>query len=172
MSRKGVAGRRRPGRSAAGAHDVIRLVNMSDDLTAKAALIAARGAVKSALSDAMSSEAEREQRKAEEAAQAKRKRRKLIAFGVVGLLLALGVVGLVVSYWQWFLLLGLVGLAALYGRHRWRKRREAKRSEAPARPAQALRVPAKPAELPEPAIAPPEESVEDELAALKARVGK
>jgi Flp pilus assembly protein TadB len=148
---------------------------MADDLTAKAALAAAKGAMQNALTEAMSSEDERKQRKAEQAALAKRRRTKLIVFGVVGLLLALGVIGLVVSYWQWFLLLGVLGLAALYGRHRWRKRRDAKHpdeAKAP-RPVAVLGLTdGTPDRVTESTSADATESVEDELAALKARFGK
>jgi len=107
------------------------LKKVADDVTTKAALAAGQSAAKRAIENLMSSDEERAEKDAEEAALAKRKRTKLIVFGVVGLLLLLGLVGMVVTYWQWFFLLGLLGVAGLYGRYRWRKRRAAKKEEQP-----------------------------------------
>lgn len=151
------------------------LKRASEELTAKAAFSAAKQAAERALEDALSSDEERAQRKAEQAALAKRKRTKLIVLGVVGLLLVLGVIGMVLSYWHWFLLLGLVGLLALYGRHRWRARREEKQETA-------AEVSTKPSAVEPPvrvarraAPEPPEDdgqAIEDELARLKSRLDK
>ena len=156
---------------------MVDLKKATDELTAKAAFEAAKNAATRAIEDATSTDEERAEREAERAALAKRKRTKLIALGAVGLLLALGVIGLVIGYWHWFLLAGLVGLVALYGRHRWRQRRSAKKGLEAEPPRAARRAPER---LPAPAarVAPatkaasdePDESIEDELAALKARL--
>jgi len=174
------------------------LKKIADDLTTKAALEAGKGAAKRAIedllsSDSSSSEEERAKKDAEEAALAKRKRTKYIAFGVVGLLLALGVIGMVVSYWQWFFLFGLMGLAALYGRYRWRKRRAGKDEEEAEEKVAAKKVEpeskvlriddgearrnasedrARDARAMQEARAEEEQAIDDELAAMKARLKK
>lgn len=150
------------------------------ELTTKATFRAARDAASKAIDDALLTDEERAQRKAVEVADAKRKRSKTIAIGVVGLLLVLGIIGLVVSYWQWFLLAGLVGLGALYARYRWRKRRgekklrvsDASSATRSAPPRKAVSPPARVAPAPEPMTQKDEQSIEEELAALKARVKK
>ncbi|MBK7580719.1 MAG: hypothetical protein IPI67_10985 [Myxococcales bacterium] len=166
------------------------LKRAADELTAKAAFDAAKKAAERALDDALSTDEERAARKAEEAALAKKKRTKLIAMSVVGLLLVLGVIGMVVNYWQWFFLLGLVGLLALYGRHRWRTRGDTKpdvappvvsaaskkqRAPAPRRVSEgaSARAPARPERDVEEKTATrelDEAAIEDELAELKARL--
>jgi hypothetical protein len=163
---------------------MVDLKKATDELTTKAAFDAAKNAAERALNDALSSDEERAQRKAEEEALAKRKRKKLLALTIVGLLVVLGLIGMVLSYWQWFLLAGLLGLAALYGRHRWRRRRAEKKDRAAEkleqpseRPTAKDRkeLPAPPTRVasPAPTASPePVENVEDELAALKARLGK
>lgn len=150
------------------------LKKAAEELTAKAALGQAKRAAERAIEDALSTDEERAERALEEAEQKKKKRTKLLVLGVVGLLLVLGAIGMVLTYWQYFFLAGLVGLGALYARHRWRNR--AARKESPVAPPakQAtvpakLRVPAPPARAPS---APPDDSVDDELAALKARLDK
>lgn len=154
------------------------LKRASEELTAKAAFSAAKQAAERALEDALSSDEERAQRKVEQAALAKRKRTKLIVLGVVGFLLVLGVIGMVLSYWHWFLLLGLVGLLALYGRHRWRARREEKQETAASAPAEAAapRALEPPVRVARRAAPEPREddgeAIEDELARLKSRLDK
>lgn len=103
--------------------------NVVDDLTTKAALAAGKDAARRAVEDLLSSDEEKAQKEAERVAQSKRRRNKLIAYGVVGLILVLGLVGMVLSYWPWFVLAGLVGVAGLYGRHRLRKRWREKREQ-------------------------------------------
>lgn len=93
-----------------------------DELTAKAALSAGRDAARRAVEDLLSSDEEKAEREAERAAQAKRRRKKLLAWIVAGAILAIGLVGMMIHYWQWFILAGLVGLAGLYGWHRLKKR--------------------------------------------------
>ena len=94
---------------------------------------------------------------------------------------------MVASYCQWFLLLGLLGLAGLYGWYRWRKRSKAKQAQAPTVKAVAtpsahkLRVAKDAGEQSErnfdaqaqqQAQAMAEGEIEDELAAMKARLDK
>jgi Flp pilus assembly protein TadB len=150
------------------------LKKAAEDLTAAAALGQAKRAAKRAFEDALSTDEERAERAEREAEQKKKKRTKLLVLGAVGLLLVLGVVGMVLTYWQYFFLAGLVGLAALYGRHRWRNRaarklRPAATASTEVSPSAKLRVPASPARAPSPA---PDDSVDDELAALKSRLDK
>ncbi len=95
---------------------------ISDDLATQAALAAGKNAAKRAVEDLLSTDEEKAQQEAEDAAKAKRRRTKLIIYAVVGLLIVLGVVGLVINYWQWFILAGVVGLLALFGYSRLRKR--------------------------------------------------
>jgi Flp pilus assembly protein TadB len=140
------------------------LDDAAQKLATKATLRAARDAASKALEDALLTDEERAQRKVADAAAAKRKRQKVIVFSVVGLLLVLGIVGLVISYWHWFLLAGLVGLVALYGRYRWRKRRGEKPN-----PPRKVASPVARVAIESAAIAD-DTDVEDELRALKARV--
>lgn len=153
------------------------LKKAANEMSAKAALSAAKdaaSAAKNAIGDALSTEEERAQRKAERAALAKKRRTKWIVLGVIALLLVLGMIGLAVHYWHWFLLAGLVALAALYGRYRWRRSRKAHTKAASPR-AQEVRVTIEqreePAAIQQPSVEP-DSSIEDELAALKARVKK
>ena len=144
----------------------------TDDLRAKAAFAVAKHAVERALDDAMLSDEDRAKRRADEAGLARSKRNKRIAVGVVGVLLLIGVIGLMLNYWYWALLLGLVGAGAWYARSRWRARRASRKKKiepAPPReaPARKVRVEPRPAApLPEPS----DESIEDDLAELKARM--
>ncbi len=152
------------------------LKKSANALATKAAFAAAKEAAERALDDALTSDEERERRKAEQTALAKRKRTKIIALGLVGLLLVLGVIGLAVSYWQWFFLLGLVGLAALYGRYRWRKWRRRAQEASVAEPK--LAAPKQKARvidvepLPKASAAEEAQAIEEELAALKSRLDK
>ncbi len=147
------------------------LKKAAEELGASAALSHAKRAAGRALEDVLSTDEERAAREAREAEAQQKKRRKLIAFAVVGLLLVLGVVGLVLSYWQYFLLAGLVGLMALYGRYRWRKRRARSPSPAPAvSETEPPAVKARVASVTRPSA--PDPSVDDELAELKSRLRK
>ena len=136
----------------------------ADDLRAKTALAVATHALERAL-----------EAPAERDALARRKRNKRIAQIAIGALVGGGLLGLMLHYWYWSLLLGVLGVAGLYGRRRWRARRESRKkleAAAPreARAARAARAP-KVRVAPEP---PPAEeldsSVDDELAELKARL--
>jgi Flp pilus assembly protein TadB len=148
------------------------------ELGAKAAFDAARDTAKRALDDAMATEEERAARKAREDARTKRRRTQRLVLVLLGLLIVLGLIGLALRYWYWLLLLGLLGIAALYGRHRWRKRRAARRERMPEPSARLGPSRKEPSALPEPRRArdepeqPAGSSVEDELAALKARLDK
>ena len=156
------------------------LKKATDELTTKAVFAAAKDKAERALEDALSTDEERATRKAVEEAAAKKKRTKLLVMGAVGLLLVLGAIGLVIHYWHWFLLAGLLGAAALYARHRWQKSRAERkvRVEAPAKAASEEPRVAKPVPRVEaarkatPAPAVDEASVEEELAALKAKLDK
>ncbi len=158
------------------------LKRVADDLKTDAMLAAGKSVTKRALAGLVSSDEER----AEEAAVKKRKRTKLLIFGIIGLFVVLGVIGMVVNYWQWFLLAGLVGLAMLYGRYRWRKRRERVDAPAPNAAADAEPPVAKlPPEAPNPALEKEQrareaaareaqtqaeaQAIDEELAALKQR---
>jgi len=148
----------------------------TDDLRAKAAFAVAKHAVERALDDAMLSNEERTKKRAEESSLARSKRNKRIAIGIIGLLLLIGVIGLVLNYWYWALLLGVVGAAGWYARRRWRarggaakKKVERKKVEPAAlreAPARKVRVEPRPAPIAEPS----DESIDDDLAELKARM--
>lgn len=147
----------------------------ADELGAKVAFQAAKNAAGRALENALSTDEERAQRTAAQAEVARRRRNKRIALGVVGLLLVLGAIGLALHFWYWFLLLGLIGLAGLYGRHRWRRGRAArKKATQLAAQAPAKQTRAEPPSLAAQVVTPEhaDASIEDELAELKARVGK
>jgi len=137
------------------------------DLRAKAALALA----KRALDDALLSDDERAKRRAEESALSKRNRTKRIAQIVIGALIVVGLIGLMLNYWYWALLLGLVGVAGFYVRHRWRARRAARKKPEPIAPRE-IAAPKKRVKIESPPapIEVPEESIDDDLAELKARM--
>ncbi len=113
-------------------------------------------------------------------------RNKLIVMAVLAVCVVIGVLGMLMSYWHWFLALGLAGLAGLYLRRRWRAHRASKREEEAAQ-AEADRVEetarqrkaaseraaqeeAKRVAAEAEAEADAAQAIEDELQALKARV--
>lgn len=140
----------------------------ANELRAKAAFAVA----KHALDDALLSDEDRAKRDA----LARRKRSKRFAQVVIGSLLVVGLVGLVLHYWYWALLLGFIGAAGLYVRHRWRARRaarETKKEKKKPEVAATREAPALKARIaPEPRVADEvlEASVDDDLAELKARL--
>ena len=142
----------------------------ADDLRAKAAFAVAKHAVERALDDAMLSDEDRAKRRAEDAGLARSKRNKRIAIGVIGLLLLIGLVGLLLNYWYWALLLGILGAGGWYARRRWRARAGSKRKIAPAAPREAPARKVRVEPRPEPIAEPSDESIEDDLAELKSRM--
>ena len=148
---------------------------MADDPRAKAAFAVAKHAVERALDDAMLSDEERAKRSAEEAALARGNRNKRIAQIVIGGLILIGLIGLILNYWYWALLLGLVGAGGWYLRRRWRARKKTKPEKSKPEPAALREAPArkrvKIEPKPEPEAAEiPEESIDEDLAELKARL--
>jgi hypothetical protein len=132
---------------------------LSDDLRAKAALAVAKHAFERALEDP-----------AEKDALAKRKRNKRIAQIAIGALVVVGVLGLMLHYWYWSLLLGVVGVAGLYVRRRWRARSASRKKELEATPPREALAPKVRIE---PEAEPAEDSdasIDDDLAELKARL--
>lgn len=154
-----------------------------EDPRAKAAFAVAKHAVERALDDAMLSDEERAKRRAEETALARGNRNKRIAQIVIGGLIVIGLIGLILNYWYWALLLGVVGAGGWYLRRRWRARRAERKKEpkqatrsrdAKPEPAALREAPArKRVKIEEPARAPAEvsdESIDEDLAELKARM--
>jgi hypothetical protein len=165
--------------------NVMALDKLVDKLTTKAALAAGKDAV----DDLLSSDDEKAQKETERAAEAKSKRQKRIAYAVVGLLIVIGVLGLMLSYWHWFLLAGLAGLAGIYGWRRLQARfADDADDEAEANDASILKVRvsdandapaehdaeerARDARATKEARAIDEQEIDDELAAMKARLDK
>jgi hypothetical protein len=172
----------------------------SDELATKAALAAGRDAAGRAMDDLLSTDEEKAEKAATRDHASKSRRTKLIAYAVVGLLLVLGIVGFVLSYWQWFLLLGLAGVVGVVGWHRLRKRLKAGKGEplaamgsnegrgvktqaaseallgAPRQPARMQaargRQARDDARVRDELRTAEEEAVEEELAAMKARLNK
>lgn len=159
----------------------------TDELAARAALAAGKEAA-GRLAARLTSEDAAPERGSPSAAPRTSRRAKLIAIGLLALLVLVGLLGLVVSYWHWFLLIGLAGLLGLYGWHRLRKRlrsrgapagaaiseprgaqqRRGERLEQP--PSTAATVaPERPAPREQRSV---DEELDEELAALKARVQK
>ncbi len=176
------------------------MADLDKEILARAALAAGKDAAKRKLDEVLGDEApEKDAPKDEKSSKSRRWKIAIIA--VLVLALGIGLVGLMISYWQWFLAAGVVGLAALYGYYRWRRRKrdtetEAE-AEAPARAAKeepkarvapledqdevalralerekAARERARQAEAAREARAQMEQEVDDELAAMKARLKK
>ena len=174
------------------------LKDLAEGVATKASIAAGKDAAKRALDDLLLSDEEKAERAAVETRDSKGRRWKLVAIAVLGLFLIVGVIGLVLNYWQWFLAAGVLGLVGLYAWWRMR-RRLGKKAEpavetvAPARvatesPKERLRAPdpaeaaeaqarakeareARAKELAE-ARAQSEAEVDEELAAMKARLKK
>jgi biopolymer transport protein ExbB/TolQ len=164
------------------------LDKLTQDATTRALISAGRDAARRAASDLLSSDEERAADEAARARASKKKRNKLIVFGVLGLFVLIGVVGLLLSYWHWFLALGLVGFGGWFAWRRVRKRRalepavEAKRIETAA-VVTTKRIEEEPRETEAEARerdararaearAILEQETDEELAALKARMSK
>ena len=172
---------------------------LAEDATTRAALAAGKDAAKRALDDIILSDEEKAKRETEQAEVQKSRRWKYIALGVLGLCLVVGVVGLVLSYWQYFLLAGVLGAGAVYGWWRFRKSRaaaktakaDAETASIPAKEkAEPVRVVEEPevdlaaqraaaaqearerAEVQREARAEAERQIDDELAQMKARLKK
>jgi len=167
------------------------LKKLAEDATTSAMLTAGKDAAKKAAFDLLSSDEEREAQEAEKAETSKKRRTKLIIFAVLALFVVIGVLGLLMSYWHWFLAAGLLGLGGIYARWRWKRYRAAKleekdeSEEAPTRARVAEPEPiaetaarsdaeqqARDALARAEALAAEEASLDDELAALKARIKK
>ncbi len=175
------------------------LKEIVDGVATKAAIAAGKDAAKRAAKELLSSDEDIAAKEPERDEQRKGRRTKLLVYGVLGLFLVVGVIGLLLSYWQWFLLAGLAGLGGLYGWWRLRKRLAARKEAADeasraaqaaeaeatrraaleeterARVASAKQLAEARAEEARAALearAADEQAVEDELAAMKARLKK
>lgn len=174
------------------------LKKLADEATAQAALAIGKEAARKATRELLSDDAD----KAGDGPikPSKAKLWKFGAIALVGLLLVVGLLGLVLTYWYWFLAAGVLGLAGLVGYWKLKGRAKGKAAlpEAAAEPAARVRV--KEEALPPPKVeaATPkgpseaerraeleartraaaearalrEQEVEDELAAMKARLKK
>src|SRR5436190_12003026 len=96
--------------------------NLGEDAATVALLAAGKDAAKRAALDLLSTDEERAAKQAEDARASKQRRWKLLGGGVLVLCVIIGVIGMLVSYWQWFLLAGVLGLGGMFGWWRLRKR--------------------------------------------------
>lgn len=172
------------------------LKKAADDAATRAMIAAGKDAAKRAVEDLLTSDEERAAKQAEQAPTSKARLWKIIGIGVLSLLVVVGVVGMLLTYWHWFLLAGVLGLGGLYGWSRLKKRLsagkepkevEAKQVEAARAPvataAEGLRIKeeaprdeaeerARNARALAEARAAQEQEVDEELAAMKARLKK
>jgi len=113
-------------------------LKLPKDVIARVALEAGKDAAKKALAGVLPEEdgALAQSASGEKSPEAQRaatlRRWKILAVVVLSLSVVIGVIGLVISYWQWFLFAGVLGLAGLYGYYRLRKR--GAKSEAVSKP--------------------------------------
>ncbi len=167
---------------------VTDLKKQAEDATKKAMVEASTDAAKRAALGLFSSDDDPSSEPNDEAGASKSKRNKLILLAALGLFVVIGVLGMLMSYWHWFLALGVTGLGGLYLRRRV-KRRLAERREEQAtrvevsRPEEQARK-AKDAKRREADVqisnararaeaeAEAAHAIEDELEALKARLDK
>lgn len=164
------------------------LKKLAEDATTKAMIAAGKDAAKRAAQDLLSSDADREAKEVEDPQASKKRRTKLIVLGVLGLFVFIGLVGLLLNYWQWFLALGVLGMGGLYGYYKLRARRALKQKDEATRVEAAKQAEVEVAEetarlaaaeertrdaraLAE-ARAAEAQAVDDELAAMKARIKK
>jgi hypothetical protein len=164
---------------------------LAQDATARAALAAGKDAAKRAVDDLLS-DGKTGEENAQSAAAKKAKRWRLIAISVLGAFVVIGLVGLLLNYWYWFLAIGLLGIAGLYARHRLRRRlaEKAPATTAQSAPTDQKRIAPKlvseqlrPSEETRSEVAArsraqaearalAEQEVDEELAAMKARLKK
>jgi hypothetical protein len=156
-----------------------------DELAARALLAAGKDGARRLAARVAPDDDEADAPEGKATAPAKSRRNKLLVIGAFALLVLVGLLGLVVSYWHWFLLVGLAGLVGLYGWSRLRGRLRTPpgaaaaavaepRAKVPQRVERADRAPvraAAPTDTPEREQAR-EQELDEELAALKARVKK
>lgn len=170
------------------------LERLADEAATKAALSVGRDAAKRAVHQLLDGEPPADPPKS---GAPKARRWKLLAGVLLGLCLLIGLVGMVLNYWVWFLGAGVLGFAGLYGWWKLRSRlgaaklgtpAAAKAPSLPERPERARVAAESEATAPTPAErraaadararalaeahASEEQQVEDELAALKARLKK
>ncbi len=164
------------------------LKKLAEDATTNAVLAAGKDAAKRAARDLLGEDEEAESKEAEKPEASKNRRTKLIVLAVLTLFVVIGVLGLLMSYWHWFLLAGLLGLGGFYARWRWRRRKAAKLEQketpevktrvAEIEPAQEesgrseAEMLARDAHARAEALAAEEAALDDELASLKARLNK
>jgi len=114
--------------------------DLKDEIAARAVVSAGKEAAKRALDEILPPE--KDAAGSEEKGKESSSRRWWIIAGVIAaVLIVVGVIGLVLTYWKWFLLAGVLGLGALYGYYRARSRlRDRKKQPKQAAEAQKVRV--------------------------------
>ena len=101
------------------------LDRLTREATTKAVLAVGRDAAKRATDKLLSDE---DVPGSEDKAASKPRRWKLVALVVLGLSLIIGLVGLLLNYWLYFLAAGVLGVGGLVGWSRLKKRMGAKKS--------------------------------------------
>jgi len=164
---------------------------LADQASAKAALDAAKGAARRAFDDLTMSDEDKALRAAEEEKQARIRKWKWIAGGVVAVLVFLAVMSILAKLWAWIVLLAVIAVVGYAGfwfvtsklkpkvevaEVREKKELPAARIEAPAetedfeaRAREAEQAERRAADARRAEAAAKEQAIEDELAALKAK---
>ena len=151
----------------------------TDDVATSVALALGKDAARRAVDGLLTSDEDPR----EKPANSKSRRNKLIVYGILALLVLIGIAGMMLRFWPWFLLLGVIGFVGLYGWSRLRKRFARKAANAadtvtakaePTLRVEAARIDAeeREAQARAEASALAESEIEDELAAMKARLEK
>ena len=105
------------------------MADLEKEILARAALAAGKDAAKRKLDEVLGEESP-DAKATKDAPSSKSRRWKIAIIAVLVLALGIGVIGLMISYWQWFLAAGFLGLAGLYGYYRWRRRKRDAKAEA------------------------------------------
>jgi hypothetical protein len=112
---------------------VTDLKKQAEDAARKAMAEAGKDAAKRAALGLFSSDDNAAAEPSDEEPGSNKTRNKLILLGVLGLFVVIGVLGMLMSYWHWFLALGVAGIGGLYLRRRIASRLAARREDEKAR---------------------------------------